>query len=238
MSNQMNKNRLLLMPVVVKIVDALGRGELQEYSMVGDKERTLSDIEWLLGNAKVAAKVAAVLQKALQSYKQGDLAMALEFSEEAILLNALYANAYIMHAMILMQMKRFDEARSALLKAIQLQPDIKNAKYYLAALGHADMPDKSPETYVSELFDDYADRFDEDLVVKLGYQVPQHLYNITCRHLGGMKRKLDILDLGCGTGLCGIAFAGLSRNLVGIDLSRKMINKAGGARDLFSTHPR
>src|SRR5262249_51580342 len=37
---------------------------------------------------------------------------------------------------------------------------------------------------------------------------------------------LDILDLGCGTGLTGVAFQDLARRLDGIDLSPAMIEKA------------
>jgi predicted TPR repeat methyltransferase len=43
---------------------------------------------------------------------------------------------------------------------------------------------------------------------------------------------LDILDLGCGTGLCGLALAKQKRRLVGVDLSEKMLTQAR-ARDLY-----
>jgi predicted TPR repeat methyltransferase len=37
---------------------------------------------------------------------------------------------------------------------------------------------------------------------------------------------LDVLDLGCGTGLCGPLLRPLARTLVGVDLSPKMLAKA------------
>jgi predicted TPR repeat methyltransferase len=41
--------------------------------------------------------------------------------------------------------------------------------------------------------------------------------------LGPETRDLDILDLGCGTGLAGQAVRGLARRLTGVDLSAQMI---------------
>jgi predicted TPR repeat methyltransferase len=41
-----------------------------------------------------------------------------------------------------------------------------------------------------------------------------------------LGRSLDILDLGCGTGLSGIAFDRLANRLDGIDLSPDMLSKA------------
>jgi len=40
------------------------------------------------------------------------------------------------------------------------------------------------------------------------------------------SRKLSILDLGCGTGLCGEKFRPLARKLIGVDLSIEMLNIA------------
>ncbi len=37
---------------------------------------------------------------------------------------------------------------------------------------------------------------------------------------------LDVIDLGCGTGLCGPLFRDLAATLTGVDLSSKMIDKA------------
>jgi predicted TPR repeat methyltransferase len=39
-------------------------------------------------------------------------------------------------------------------------------------------------------------------------------------------RKLDIADLGCGTGQCGVLFRPLARTLTGVDLAPNMIAKA------------
>src|SRR5438874_3198305 len=45
--------------------------------------------------------------------------------------------------------------------------------------------------------------------------------------------SLDILDLGCGTGKCGVALAAArKRHLVGIDLSEKMLEQAR-AREVY-----
>src|SRR5439155_9821753 len=40
-------------------------------------------------------------------------------------------------------------------------------------------------------------------------------------------RSLDVLDVGCGTGLCGPLVAQYARRLVGVDLSAGMLKLAG-----------
>jgi predicted TPR repeat methyltransferase len=44
---------------------------------------------------------------------------------------------------------------------------------------------------------------------------------------------LDVLDAGCGTGLCGPLLAPYARRLVGVDLSERMLAQAR-ARDVYS----
>ncbi|CAO3378346.1 tetratricopeptide repeat protein [Azospirillum argentinense] len=94
--------------------------------------------------------------------------------------------------------------------------------------------------YVRALFDRYADRFDQDLVGKLGYSAPALLREAVDR-LGaasgvGVPERgapgLRVLDLGCGTGLAGVAFRPLAGHLAGVDLAPRMVEKAR-ARALY-----
>ena len=45
-----------------------------------------------------------------------------------------------------------------------------------------------------------------------------------CRELA--RGKKSVLDLGCGTGLCGVQFRDWARTLTGVDLSPNMLAKA------------
>lgn len=83
----------------------------------------------------------------------------------------------------------------------------------------------SPD-YVRALFDGYADKFDQDLQGKLRYCVPELLHAAVGRVRNDTASSCDILDLGCGTGLCGKVFAARIRHLTGVDLSPKMLNRA------------
>ena len=45
--------------------------------------------------------------------------------------------------------------------------------------------------------------------------------------IGPPQSRLDILDAGCGTGLCAEHFKPFARRLVGVDLSLEMLKRAG-----------
>nr|WP_295833795.1 tetratricopeptide repeat protein [uncultured Azospirillum sp.] len=94
----------------------------------------------------------------------------------------------------------------------------------IAALESGEGTDLSA-SYVRALFDRYAERFDQDLVGKLGYAAPELLRSAIDRVTPGAA-GLRILDLGCGTGLAGVAFKPLASRLAGVDLSLRMVEKA------------
>ena len=98
------------------------------------------------------------------------------------------------------------------------------AKYGLAA------PDRAPPAYVATLFDQHAEAFDDILVRDLGYDVPA-----LARALAGplLTGKGRLLDLGCGTGLAGAAFADVARAIVGVDLAEAMLPLAD-ARGVYA----
>ncbi|WP_395459772.1 class I SAM-dependent DNA methyltransferase [Azospirillum melinis] len=94
----------------------------------------------------------------------------------------------------------------------------------IAALEAGEGADLSA-AYVRALFDRYADRFDQDLVGKLGYAAPDLLRSAVDRVMPAAA-ALRILDLGCGTGLAGVTFKPLAAHLAGVDLSPRMVEKA------------
>ncbi len=107
--------------------------------------------------------------------------------------------------------------------------DIQGAGARLALLGAAPGPDALPPAYVARLFDDYAPRFDAHLRDGLGYLGPEWMAAALDRLQAG-RRFSSCLDLGCGTGLAGVALRGRVDRLEGVDLSAGMIAKARETR--------
>ena len=61
---------------------------------------------------------------------------------------------------------------------------------------------------------------------KLKYNVPAQLRLAVSNCLDITSKQKNILDIGCGTGLCGIFFRDLAGFLVGIDISEGMLEQA------------
>lgn len=101
----------------------------------------------------------------------------------------------------------------------------KEVNYILAALSQKQLPARAPKEYVQNLFNQYARNFDQHLEF-LHYKAPEALYDAVIKIIGFCREKLQILDLGCGTGLCGEKFHGVAQKLIGIDLSEKMVEVA------------
>lgn len=79
--------------------------------------------------------------------------------------------------------------------------------------------------FVSALFDDYAGRFEAQLVLKLRYAVPEQLGALVTGEMErrGAERLAHAVDLGCGTGLMGERLRRHVSFLEGVDLSGGMI---------------
>jgi len=123
------------------------------------------------------------------------------------------------------------KALAALRRAQEIGPDDRTAAL-VAALEGGEGADLSA-AYVRALFDRYADRFDSDLVGKLGYAAPRILREAIDRVCGPVQ-GMRALDLGCGTGLMGVELRPLCAHLAGVDLSPRMVEKARG-RGLYHT---
>jgi len=95
----------------------------------------------------------------------------------------------------------------------------------LAAHGGGSLPAGTDTAYVEALFDDYAPRFETELVRDLGYGVPPLLGRMIGEALG--RRRIGrAVDLGCGTGLMGHELRAFCDRLEGVDLSARMLAEA------------
>ena len=95
----------------------------------------------------------------------------------------------------------------------------------LAAQSGALLPGGTDRPYVEALFDEYAPRFESELVGDLGYSVPPLLGPMIADALAGV-RVARAVDLGCGTGLVGVEIRSLCDRLEGVDLSARMLAEA------------
>lgn len=124
-----------------------------------------------------------------------------------------------------------DAAVAAWHEVLALDPaDRGGAAVRLAALGRGEAPGKAPDAYVALLFDQHADAFDDILVDQLGYAAPDLARERVEEIAPGRREKM--LDLGCGTGLAGLAFADMTDRITGVDLSERMLEQTD-ARELY-----
>lgn len=111
------------------------------------------------------------------------------------------------------------------------EPSNPIALHFRAAYSGEAVPPRASDAFVRTLFDKYAANFDAHLS-RLGYRAPQLLQDAIARVIGEPAAALDVLDAGCGTGLCGPLLRPFARRLVGVDLAEAMVAKAR-ERDVY-----
>ncbi len=113
---------------------------------------------------------------------------------------------------------------SNLLLVLAIKPGYAEAQHMINSLtGKTSQSD--PKEYVENLFNNYADKFEDSLINNLEYAMPLLLKKIFLNSGLAKNNICRVVDLGCGTGLCGVEFRDLTETLIGIDLYDKMIAK-------------
>lgn len=118
---------------------------------------------------------------------------------------------------------RQEEAADVHREWLRREPDNPIPRHMLAACGGAQAPPRAADNYVRDLFDGFAASFDEQLVGNLDYRAPQLLADALAAE---PETGMQVLDAGCGTGLCGPLLRDQARTLVGVDLSQGMVTAA------------
>lgn len=176
---------------------------------------------------------------------EGEFDTAVQHFRTAIQHRPDYVRAYEHLGKLLYRTGDFSAAGDAYARWLALEPDNPVARHMVAATTGVDVPARADDEYVAKVFDRFADSFDHNLK-HLGYRAPElvasALAHWTSRRGASepvatltTATTLDILDAGCGTGLCAPLLKPLAHTLVGVDLSAKMIDHArarGGYQEL------
>lgn len=172
---------------------------------------------------------------AQQYFRRGDLDAAADVMAQAVELAPHFATAWFALGEINAARGRREEAIAAFRKARDHdREDRHGATLHLMRLG-AEQMGAMPEAYVRTLFDQYAPGFNRALLETLNYRGPRVLRDAVRQVLnaeGREERFRRAIDLGCGTGLAGRAFARSATEIIGYDISPGMIEQARGL-DLY-----
>nr|WP_190272145.1 methyltransferase domain-containing protein [Sideroxydans lithotrophicus] len=141
-----------------------------------------------------------------------------------------YAEVHGSLGAVLQATGRLQEALTHFQQRSLLAPGNPVDQHLIASLT-GETTERAPAKYVEDVFDSYADNFDSHLLQVLKYETPRKLLESISHHPPNAD-KWDVLDLGCGTGLFGVEVAPFAKQLVGVDLSSKMLEQAR-ARKLY-----
>ncbi|MBV0932823.1 methyltransferase domain-containing protein [Marinobacterium weihaiense] len=110
--------------------------------------------------------------------------------------------------------------------AAEAEPDNLSVRHMISA-AEGQCTAAAPNSYVRDLYDIHATEFESRLRGRLGYDAPERLCGALREYLD-TSAPLEAVDLGCGTGLCGVELRKQLpiKLLSGCDLSAQMLRQA------------
>ncbi len=118
-----------------------------------------------------------------------------------------------------------DKALTLCEEWVKNEPDDPVARHALASVSGRDVPARASDSYVQKVFDSFSTSFEVKLA-RLHYRAPELVAAALADSGIAPVKSLDVLDVGCGTGLCGALFAPYARRIIGVDLSSGMLEHA------------
>lgn len=195
--------------VVLRVLDETDKA-IELFERAIEQQSGNASFHQNLGNAY---KAAARVEDALTAYRR------------AVEIDPNLTTAHLSLGRALYVFGRIDEAVIVYKQWLQIEPDNAVAKHMLAACEGGDVPERCSDEFVKESFDAFASSFDE-VLERLEYRAPSLVEEAIEETLPSPSSQFSILDAGCGTGLCGDALKPYAKQLIGIDLSPKMLVKA------------
>jgi predicted TPR repeat methyltransferase len=126
---------------------------------------------------------------------------------------------------------RRKDAGRAFATYLEARPEDAAIRHILTALRDEAPPPRASDECILQTFRGFSSHYDTKMRDNLSYQAPERLQDLIRAEIGAAK-GLEILDIGCGTGLAGVGLKERAACLVGIDLSPEMIEVAQ-ERDIY-----
>lgn len=117
-------------------------------------------------------------------------------------------------------------------KWLKFFPQDKIVQHMATAIIDGRNLQNSDAEFIKATFNAFAPDFEQTLA-ELDYQAPNLIFTTVSHQLKHfLWNKYHIIDLGCGTGLCGIKMKKFAtfKGLIGVDLSEKMIEQAAAKK--------
>lgn len=123
----------------------------------------------------------------------------------------------------LIELGRGTEAAEDTQALLAAAPDQAEYAYY-DAIAHGRTPAQQPAEMSRSLFDSMASLYDQHTVRGLQYRLPKQVADALLAQYP--DKKINLLDLGCGTGLLGVFLGPMEGYVIGVDISKGMIEQA------------
>jgi predicted TPR repeat methyltransferase len=181
-------------------------------------------LDWLQKASALAPDMPAIRFRLAQALNEtGDAKGAVTIYSELLKQDA--ANPALLQARMQANLRAGQKAKATQdAETLVAQSPDNEAYAFFLAVAKGEVPPTQPSVVIQSLFDTIAPQFDAQFVVKLQYKLPRDVAALI--HQWHPDKTEDVLDLGCGTGLLGVALGPLKGVLVGVDLSGEMIKRA------------
>jgi predicted TPR repeat methyltransferase len=123
---------------------------------------------------------------------------------------------------------RRERAREAYQAYLTFEPGDAEVKQIFIALSDETPPARAPDEFIEQLYARFAKFYEKNMREELVYQGPALISEMLEQFLANAA-ELDVLELGCGTGMVGQQLRSRARWLTGIDLSPDMVTEASAS---------
>lgn len=169
--------------------------------------------------------------------ERGDIELSLRCQERVCVDLAESAEEWLEFGELAHILGRRELTRAAYERYLELEPDDPEVEHMLLSLRDEAPPSRASDACVLQLYERFAPDYDRSMQDDLGYRAPGLLLQALQPWLGEARAALDVLDLGCGTGLTAERLRPWARHLLGVDLSPDMVALAEerGSHDELAT---
>ncbi len=157
-------------------------------------------------------------------YENFNFKTAINYIEQSLEIDSSQSGIYAMLGNCFSAIQEDKKAINAFQICLKLNPDDKSSLHRMNALKGV-TTDVIPLQYVSNLFDEFADRFETILIDDLGYDVPRLLRKEIDEIMEELpiERYKNVLDLGGGTGLVAKEIRDIAEKIHNVDISVEMV---------------